>query len=523
MDSNTDHSGHEEAIAPVRPPFATAESTAHGAHDEAAYAGGVYADRSGGASARPGSRFGPAIVAVAGAVLVAVAIGVFFVLPKWMSSAAPEPAPAASAAAPEPAEPPKPKLTEAQIAALSAQTEDLLAQLLTQQQRLKEMSAESWGGEDWARYEQASKSGDDAYLAKSFQDSVASYQQALDLGKALLERSSEITHRALTAGQQALEVGNSELAIQQFDLVLGVEPDNEEAKAGRARAEKLPQVLDLAHRGDELRDQGQLPEAADAYRQALAVDGAWKPAADALAQVERQIADQKFEALMSKAFTALSGGSYEDAENGFKAALAMRPGSGEAKDGLVQARQKLALDKISLAQTRGAAFERRELWDRAIEQYEQALAEDSTLQFAKEGLERSRSRAGLDAKLSHLIENPTLLFREDVLEGARGVLEQARAIPDPGSRLNQQIERLDTLIAQATTPVTVELRSDAQTEVTLYRVGKLGAFAAKQVELRPGQYTVIGSRDGYRDVRETFTVLPGKAPEPVSVVCSETI
>ncbi len=58
----------------------------------------------------------------------------------------------------------------------------------------------------------------------------------------------------------------------------------------------------------------------------------------------------------------------------------------------------------------------------------------------------------------------------------------------------------------ASKPIAVRLTSDQLTTVTLYRVGDLGAFASKEVELRPGTYTVIGSRDGYRDVRQTFTV-----------------
>jgi len=34
---------------------------------------------------------------------------------------------------------------------------------------------------------------------------------------------------------------------------------------------------------------------------------------------------------------------------------------------------------------------------------------------------------------------------------------------------------------------------------------------------------VVGSRDSYRDVRQTFTVLPGRELEPIRVVCVETI
>ena len=75
----------------------------------------------------------------------------------------------------------------------------------------------------------------------------------------------------------------------------------------------------------------------------------------------------------------------------------------------------------------------------------------------------------------------------------------------------------------ASKPIAVRLESDQLTNVTLYRVGSLGAFAAKELELRPGTYTVIGSRDGYRDVRQTFTVRPGRDLPPISVVCFEPI
>ena len=69
----------------------------------------------------------------------------------------------------------------------------------------------------------------------------------------------------------------------------------------------------------------------------------------------------------------------------------------------------------------------------------------------------------------------------------------------------------------------VALRSDSQTDVIVYRVGRLGAFEARELELVPGRYTVVGTRTGYRDVRREFVIEPGKAPEPVLVRCEEPI
>jgi hypothetical protein len=123
----------------------------------------------------------------------------------------------------------------------------------------------------------------------------------------------------------------------------------------------------------------------------------------------------------------------------------------------------------------------------------------------------------------NLIGNPTLLFGDNVLADARKLLDESRSLSESGSRLAQQIAELDRLIALATMPIAVPLQSDGLTDVTVYRVGALGMFAATQVELRPGTYTVIGSRDGYRDVRRTFTVLPGRTLPPINVVCAERI
>ena len=133
------------------------------------------------------------------------------------------------------------------------------------------------------------------------------------------------------------------------------------------------------------------------------------------------------------------------------------------------------------------------------------------------------ARAGLDAKLTNLIDNPTLLFGDDVLADARALVQTASAEQQKGPRLTAQIEQLGQLVELAAQPLPVRIESDQLTSVTLYRVGALGVFTAKDIELRPGTYTVIGSRDGYRDVRQTFTVRPGRNLAPISVVCVEPI
>jgi hypothetical protein len=57
----------------------------------------------------------------------------------------------------------------------------------------------------------------------------------------------------------------------------------------------------------------------------------------------------------------------------------------------------------------------------------------------------------------------------------------------------------------------------------IYHVGRLGRFQSRRLELRPGNYTAVGSRPGYRDVRRVFSVRPGEPPPPVQLRCEEPV
>lgn len=457
-------------------------------------------------------------------VLAALAgvVGVFFYLPAWIEKQAEKAEPAADVVPVEPAVT-EPGLNDEEIAALTARAEDLLAELLEQQQDLDERSAASWGDTTWSAYESAARRADDAFLAGDFQTAVAEYGSALTTGRALLARSRDIMAEALVAGDEALAAGDADHAASQFELVLAVEPQNARALAGLERAQKLPDVLAAMRLAESLKESGDLNAAARAYRDALAIDAAYAPARTALAEIESLIASSRFDRLITDGFAAIGGRRFDDAAELFDQALALRPGSEAARDGLEQAEQGKLLNAITMAEVRARAFERRELWDQAIARYREALAEDPTLSFAVEGLARSQARADLDAKLQALIDSPRLLLTEDVFEDATGLLDQARAVEEPGPRITDQTEQLAHLMELASTPLPVTLVSDGLTSVTIYRVGDFEPFMQTELVLKPGNYTAIGHRNGYRDVRETFSVLPGAANGPVSIICVEPI
>ena len=194
-----------------------------------------------------------------------------------------------------------------------------------------------------------------------------------------------------------------------------------------------------------------------------------------------------------------------------------------AEDGGQRAQLRGLEDGEPGHQRKGAEQEQREQWQQAVDTYEKAQGIDASVLFASEGLQRSRGRARLDKQFRATLEEPSRLSDVAVAEATEKLVEQARRITPRGAVLERQIKDLTVLLQQANTPVTVTLRSDSETEVIVYKVARLGRFEQRQLTLRPGTYTAVGTRDGYRDVRQSFTVDHDTTPASVTVICTEPI
>jgi hypothetical protein len=89
--------------------------------------------------------------------------------------------------------------------------------------------------------------------------------------------------------------------------------------------------------------------------------------------------------------------------------------------------------------------------------------------------------------------------------------------------LRSQSARLRDSLRLYDQPVPAVLESDGLTVVSVQRVGSMGAFRRKELRLKPGRYVALGVRDGFRDVRREFVVLPGGAPVVIDVRCTEAV
>ena len=409
--------------------------------------------------------------------------------------------------------------SEAQLAKQRKEAQDILADMLNQQEALEKIGVQEWAAEEYARALQLAEAGDDYYRQREFAQALESYQAGLDELNRLLQASESIFADALRDGDQALVDGNSSAAQAAFQLALLIKPNDTSAGKGKARAETLDQVLGLLAQGDALMQAGQLADAATVYQQALTLDPDHSGASDRLTMTRQRITDRDFTAAMSKGYAALAGDELEQARKSFQRALQIKPAAGEARDGLRQTDNKITVININKLLADAAQHEDTEHWPEAATAYEQALKLDPNLAIAESGKQAATLRADLDQRLAFTMANPLRLAEPPVYEAVRALHKQAMTISTPGPKLKRQLAAVQKLLEQARKPRLVTLQSDNLTEITLYKTGKLGQFLTRQIELIPGQYVIVGKRQGYQDIRVEFTVDPDKPVNPVMVQC----
>lgn len=462
---------------------------------------------------------------------IALVFAALLLLPKWIAPATTEPASATATGAeaatnPQTASSPtNPKLapfaaSQKQLA--RSRAEDDLKVFVELQLELEEsMSVGEWGQQDYDAALDLAAQGDEAFLKEDFETAITTYSTAAEKLTTLIANGRALVADQIAKGEAAIVARDATAAVAAFDVALAVEKANASAQAGRERALLVPEVIRLERQARNQELSEDWAGARASYEEIFKLDPRTTGLQDRLAAVSTGSDDLLVKAELTKAFAALESRQYNSARKFFNAALSIDPSNSVAAGGLEQIRQETEIGKIDqlrLASAKAAASER---WQEALDLYKQALAIDVNIAFARLGLEEAQQQQRSLAVLERIIANPDKLSSDNLLKDGQRVVDEAKNLQQQGPKLKAKLESVQALLIAYSTPVEVTIHSDSQTNVVLSSVGELGSFSNKTVSLRPGAYTLIGSRDGCRDVREKVTVRPGMAP--LDIRCREQL
>jgi tetratricopeptide (TPR) repeat protein len=420
------------------------------------------------------------------AVIAAVAAAAFYALPRYGARALAMIENALPVAVSSPQIPEHPQATPADIQ-MKAHLLDARAQFDRQLAALEARGAAAWGGQEYsdAKVRSAEARGADEAGNPDFATRRLAEAQALlnsaekrapvaqrsdptsrKAAEGLRAHNSDAARSLLADGASAETTGDSARAQRDYQQVLAADPKNSQALAGLVRT-----------------------------RAALANDEhATAPDSGAPPVVVRPLNDAR------------------DSRTAAEAPAASNPPDAARSARAFEAERQ-----------RAVSLEAQERWDEALTEYETVLKADPSLSFAQQGKARAASRALLAERLQTLIDRPELLAGAAARADALALIENANEQNPSGPVLRSQVARLQILLPAFDEPVHVALISDGATRVTIPGIGFSGVFAQREIQLKPGKYTVVGTRDGYRDVRRDITIAPGQDVQTISVSCGEPI
>jgi tetratricopeptide (TPR) repeat protein len=401
--------------------------------------------------------------------------------------------------------------------------QDVLEKMLDRQFQLEEISVTQWASEEFARAMSMASEGDEYYRNREFEAALTSYEAGLELMEQLLGQKEEALANAISAGNAAIEQSDSTAAAEAFELALAIDPDSQEAQQGLQRAGVLDNVLQLLAQAERLEESGEAIEALAVLQQAAGLDPARGSIGHSIARLRAVLDQRKFKQQMTSGYQALGRKDYKEAITAFQSAIKLDPQAAEAREALRQAQNERNIQSINRHIAKAEQFRNQENWQQAVGEYDQALRIDANLLVVQQNRKETAARARLDAALQDATTRPERLTSDVVWKAAQVVYREASAIENPGPRLRQQISTLQEQLKYAITPVEVTFTSDNLSQVKLQKVAQLGSFVTRKLELKPGEYVIVASRDGYRDVRKEFTVAPRSQSMQLTIQCEEQI
>ena len=388
-------------------------------------------------------------------------------------------------------------------------------------------NAEQWANGAWQAAMDAAAAGDDHYGRGQFNAALLSYedasQQLSDLQASRMKRLTD----TLARGWQLLQQNDTDEAVEAFERVLAMQPDKQEARRdaqlGLARATVRDEVLKLMQQGKHAEADNNLQLAARSYAAALQLDSLYVPAQKSSQLVNARLDSLAFQEAMGEALHSLDSGNLKIAQQAIEIAARIYPDEPAVKD----ARRRLAAaqhqSRLNNLRKKAEQSAQNENWSVAADYYRKAIELDARAAYARSGLSHAQKRMQLHAQLDHYLSDSTRLSSKEPLDNARKLLESNKHLPANEPNLSRKIASLKEAVRLASLPVNLYLHSDNETDITIFLVGRFGKFLEKQVTLRPGQYTVAGSRPGYRDVRKVIVLQPGTKTQSLLIRCREPI
>ncbi|MFQ5344815.1 MAG: hypothetical protein ACE5DZ_02510 [Mariprofundus sp.] len=362
-----------------------------------------------------------------------------------------------------------------------------------------------------------------AFVSGDYEAALKTMADATTLAQQILTKRDHIFSSQLSLAEKALAGDNAIAGKLHITRALLVKPRDRQALELARQIDILPQIIALLKKADIARTENNPEKEYAAVSEAFKLDPRRKALQLRATELAQQIREQKFAPLIARALADVEKRRLKAARSSYQQAKALDPNRPELLI-LDKAINKLAnsLD-LEKAITQGKAAVARDDWAKALSVYTAAAKKHPDDTTVLDGLQLSTRIVSLQSELAAYNGQPTRLASPNVSAAAQSLLIQAGEFSRNSASLSRQIKQLKNLIAEVNREIPITITSDNQTYILLRGIGKIGITQEKTIQLKPGDYTFEGIRQGYRSKLVKVRIPVGLTSFGVKVICDERI
>jgi hypothetical protein len=356
-----------------------------------------------------------------------------------------------------------------------------------------------------------------------FKEALAQLQVVKQSLNELIEDGEKQFQAVLQAGLKALNSGDGEAAKEHLILAQALRPNDSFIARQLERAEVINQVFTHYKQGLDFEQQGLYASARVEYQKALDLDPDSVNINARLQDLNQNLNPELFEKALAEGLKALTNGNGDAAVELLGKATAIMPADEQARSALVEARELQRRQNVERLISTGQQALENSQWEPARIAFQEALDYEPSSQDSQRGLAEANEQIAREEQLKQLLHEAEIFERNGEFDKALIVLREGHQLADPAGVVSEKIGLLEGILEEQSKPQTVKIISDGQTDIEIHKVGKFNPARQLELDLRPGEYTIIGSRLMYRDVRYTLNIEVGEQTESLEVICRDKL
>lgn len=355
------------------------------------------------------------------------------------------------------------------------------------------------------------------FAAGQYHDAIATLEQANNDAVDLQHSWQAAYQEKLLQAQQAYQQEDIARAQLFLNQAFSIQVSEAQGLLLQQQIDSYLRVATLLQQLNIAKIENNLSKQVNLLKEIVAEDPTRTDLVSQYQRAKKQLNDLTFSRYIAQGLKAIEQGHINKASIAYENAKRIDSHRNELKN----LQQKIAKTQRTLS------------YDALLVQLENAAKADNWLVVAQlsktafgndQKVQRYRRDANdiirLQQQAQAYIHRPQRLHDDHIRSQAQAFVRKNMTLTLKSPRLSQQMQALTDLLSKANAEQPLRITSDGNTDIWVLGVGHVGKVQEKIVSLPPGQYTLEGRCEGYRNKQIIVSL---SQQQEVSLVCDERI